>query len=79
MLKVGDDVTPRDPKGGGYVKASNFQNFLGGTTASMKRLSIDSKGCVQLTSTDTYFSDIWFSSVKILRRWRLQESIIAGG
>ena len=64
MLKVEDDVTPRDPKGEGgykYVKASNF---LGGTTACMKRPAIDTKGCGQLTSSDTYFADSWFCSVK---------------
>ena len=30
----------------------------------MNRLAIDTKGCDQLTSNDTYFSDSWFSSVK---------------
>ena len=30
----------------------------------MKRLAIATKGCVQLTSNDTYFPDIWFSSIK---------------
>ena len=30
----------------------------------MKRLAIDTKGCVQLTSNDTYFADSWFSYVK---------------
>ena len=38
-----------------YVKDS--------TTVCMKRLSIAAKGCGQLTSNDTYFSDSWFSSV----------------
>ena len=31
----------------------------------MKRLFIDTKGCGQLISNDTYFSDSWFSSVNI--------------
>ena len=30
----------------------------------MKRLAIATKGCGQLISNDTYFSDSWFSSVK---------------
>ena len=30
----------------------------------MRRLAITNKGCVQLTSNDTYFADSWFSSVK---------------
>ena len=47
------------------MKASEFQKYLGGTNACMKRLSISTKGCGQLTSNYTYFSDIWFSSVKM--------------
>ena len=30
----------------------------------MKRLIMDTKGCVQLMSNYTYFYDIWFSGVK---------------
>ena len=51
-------------KGEEAMKTSNFQKDLGGTTLCMKRLAIDTKGCGQLTSNDTYFPDIWFSSVK---------------
>ena len=51
-------------KGKEAMKTSKFQNVLGGTTLCMKRLAISTKGCGQLTSNDTYFSDIWFSSVK---------------
>ena len=51
-------------KGKEAMKKSRFHNFLGGTTVCMKRLAIDTKGCGQLTSNDTYFADIWFSSVK---------------
>ena len=51
-------------KGKEDMKTSNFQKYLGGTTACMKRIAIDTKGCGQLTSNDTYFSDSWFSSVK---------------
>ena len=46
------------------MKKSTFQSELGGTAACMKRLSIATKGCGQLTSNDTYFAYIWFSSVK---------------
>ena len=31
----------------------------------MKRLIMAKKGCGQLTQNDTYFSDIWFSGVKM--------------
>ena len=61
------------------MKTSNYQKDIVGNTVCMKRLVIDNKGCGQLTSNDTYFYDSWFSSVKLLRRWRMQESIIAGG
>ena len=30
----------------------------------MKRLTMSTKGCGQLTSNDTYFADSWFSGVK---------------
>ena len=39
------------------MKTSNFQKKMGGTTECMKRLSIATKGCGQLTSNDTYFAD----------------------
>ena len=51
-------------KGKEVMKTSKFQKDLGGTTACIKILAIATKGCGQLTSNDTYFSDIWFSSVK---------------
>ena len=47
MPEAGDDVTPRDPKGGGAMKTSKFQNNLVGTTACMKRLAISTKDLVQ--------------------------------
>ena len=46
------------------MKKSGFQKYLGGTAALMKRIGIATKGFGQLTSNDTYFSDIWFSYVK---------------
>ena len=51
-------------KGKEAMKKSKFQSVLGGTTVCMKRLDIATKGCVQLTSNDTYFADIWLSCVK---------------
>ena len=44
-------------KGKEAVKVSKFQKYLGGTASCMKRLAIATKGCVQLASNDTYFSD----------------------
>ena len=64
MLKVGDDVTPRDPKGEGDYEEIKISSVLGGSDVCMKRLAISTKGCGQLTSNDTYFADSWFSSVK---------------
>ena len=51
-------------KGKEAMKMPNFQKYLGGTTACMKGQAIATKGCGQLTSNDTYFSDSCFSSVK---------------
>ena len=51
-------------KGKKDMNKSNFQSVLGGTAVCMKRLDIVTKGCGQLTSNDTYFSDSWFSYVK---------------
>ena len=51
-------------KGKEAMKKLTFQSVLGGTSVCMKRLDIATKVCGQLTSNDTYFSDIWFSSVK---------------
>ena len=47
------------------TKTSKFKKYLGGTAVCMKRLDINTKGCCQLTSNDTYFADRWFSYVKI--------------
>ena len=51
-------------KGKGAMKTSTFQKYIEGTTACMKRLDIDTIGCSQLTSNNTYFADRWFGSVK---------------
>ena len=63
MLEVGGNVTTRDPKGEGGYEDVKFQKEIRGTTACMKRLAIDTKGCVQLTLNDTSFADSWFSVV----------------
>ena len=46
------------------MKTSSFQKCLGGTTECMRILAIYIKGFGQLTLNDTYFSDIWSSSLK---------------
>ena len=51
-------------KGEEAMKTSEFEKYLGVTDACMKILSINTKGCGQLTSNDTYFADSWFSYVK---------------
>ena len=48
------------------VKASKFQQDIKGTEVCMKRLIMATKRCRQLTSNDAYFSDIWFSGVKMV-------------
>ena len=62
--RLGTILHPEIQKGEEDMKTSKFQNVLGGTTSCMKSLDISTKGCGQLTSNDTYFSDSWFSSVK---------------
>ena len=64
MLKVGDDVTPRNTKREGGYEDVKFSKYIGVNTACMKRLAIATKGCGQLASNDTYFADIWFIFVK---------------
>ena len=51
-------------KGEEAMKTSEFQKYLRGTVACTKRLTMATKGCVQLTSKYTYFPDIWFGGVK---------------
>ena len=52
-------------KGEEAMKKLTFQSELGRTAACMKRLAIATKGCGQLTSNNTCFSDSCFISVKI--------------
>ena len=51
-------------KGKEAMKTSEFQKYLGGTTAYMKIRLTDNKGYGQLTSNDTESADRWFSSLK---------------
>ena len=46
------------------MKTPEFQKCIRGTTVCMKILAINTKGFGRLTLNDTYFADIWFSSVK---------------
>ena len=46
------------------MKALRFQQQIGGTHSFMNRITKSAKGCVQLSSNDTLFSDIWFSGLK---------------
>ena len=51
-------------KGKCAMKASGFQQNIGGTDACMKRIMKGARGWVQLSSNDTFFVDRWFSGVK---------------
>ena len=44
-------------KGKEAMKTSEFQKYLGGTTACMRILAMATKWCGQLISNDTYFTD----------------------
>ena len=63
MLEVGDDVTPRDPKGEGDYEDVKISKDIEITNFYIKRLSIATKGCGQLTPNNTYFAASWFSSI----------------
>ena len=52
-------------KGKEAIKTSTFQKYVGGTVARMKIRMMDTKGCGQLTSNDTYVSFIWSSGEKM--------------
>ena len=51
-------------KGKEALKKLTFQKYVGGNAACMKRLLMDTKGCVQMKLNDTYFSGSWFGGVK---------------
>ena len=63
-LRLGKILHLEIQKGKEAMKTSNFQKYLGGTTACIKKLAIATERCGQLTSNYTYFSGSWFSSVK---------------
>ena len=50
-------------KGKEVMKTSKFQKDIEITNLYMKRLSIATKGCGQLTPNNTYFAASWFSSI----------------
>ena len=51
-------------KGKEATKTAEFQQQIGGTAACITRLIRDTKGCDQMTSNETYFTDRCFSGVK---------------
>ena len=51
-------------KGKEAMKTSTFKKYIGGNILCMKRLIMSTRGCSQLKSNDTYFSDSCFSGVK---------------
>ena len=51
-------------KGKEAMKTPRFQKYIRGAEVCMKRLTMATKGCGQLTPNDTYFSDIWFNGSK---------------
>ena len=62
--RSGTMLQPYKQTGKKAMKTSNFQKYLRGTAACMKRLMVAAKGCGQLTSNYTYFSDSWSSGAK---------------
>ena len=53
-------------KGEEAMKIEKNQKNIRGNAAFMKRIMMDTKGCGQLTSNDTYFADICFSGVEMV-------------
>ena len=50
-------------KGKEATKTAEFQQQIGGTAACITRLIRAKKGCEQMTSNETYFTDRFFSGV----------------
>ena len=46
------------------MKTLNSQKYLFGTAAYIKIPTMDTKGCGQLISNETYFADRWCSGLK---------------
>ena len=42
----------------------DFQDYIGGTAALVEIVMKTTKGCIQLSSNYTFFSDSWFRGVK---------------
>ena len=64
MLEVGDDITPRYPKGGGGYEDINISNISWRYYCVHEDTSYSTAGCGKLTSNYTYFADSWFGSVE---------------
>ena len=62
---LGTMLLQESQRGEEAMKALGFQKYIGGTVVCINILAMDTKGCGQLTSNDTYFADSWFSSIKI--------------
>ena len=60
------------------MKTLTFQKYIGGTSECMKRLMMDTKGCGQLTSNNTYFADIWLNGLKTAGEAMAQEAMAEG-
>ena len=52
------------PKGKEAMNTATFQQHIRGNESCTKILMMDTRGCVQLISNNTYFDDSWLSGVK---------------
>ena len=64
MLKVGDDVTPRDPNEEGSYEEIKISNFSGRHYCVCEENSYCHQRVWPTDIKHTYFANIWFSSVK---------------
>ena len=62
--RLGNVLYPEIKKGNEAMKTSEFQHQIGWNGACIKRLIMSSKGCGQMTSNYTYFTNSYFSRVK---------------
>ena len=46
------------------MKASGFQQDIGGVDYLIRMIMNDTKGWGHISPSDTFFADIWFSAVK---------------
>ena len=64
MLGVGYNITPRDPKGEGGYEDIKFSKCSGRYYCVHEETGYFYQSVWPNYIKDTYFSDIWFSSVK---------------